>query len=259
MARDIGKVVASVEARIGSSRFPGKVLADINGKPALGRLLDRLLGCRTLADIVIATSVDPADDAIETWAKSEGVALYRGSEDDVLQRVVDAQRSRGADTVVEITGDATLTDPAIVDLAVETYRSNDCDVVSTAWVKSYPIGIDAQVFSFAALDGVARTIFDPPVREHVSLHFYENPERYRIINLAAPPPAREPELRLTLDYREDQTMIAAIYAALEPRHGGCFGVREVVSLLRASPDLLGSTQGLAIKAVRRDTSSKPSR
>jgi len=235
---------------MGSSRFPGKVLADIHGKPALSRLLERLRVCRMLDDIVIATSVDRTDDAIEAWAKSEGVAVYRGSEDDVLQRVVEAQRSRGADTVVEITGDATLTDPAIVDLAVETYRTNDCDVVSTAWMKSYPIGIDAQVFPLAVLDEVARTVCDAPVREHVSLYFYENPERYRIINLTAPVAAREPELRLTLDYREDQTMLTAIFAELEPQHGGCFGVAEVVSLLRASPDLLGQTQSLAIKAVR---------
>ncbi len=244
------RVVASIEARMSSSRFPGKVLTDIAGAPALTRLLRRLRTCRNLDDIVVATSDGPSDDAIADWARQEQVAVYRGSEDDVLARVVDAQRSLSGDIVVEITGDATLTDPAVVDIAVATFLLNDCDVVSTAARKSFPIGIDAQVFRLGVLEKVADTVFDAPVREHVSLYFYEHPEIYRTIHLAAPPDAHAPELRLTLDYPEDRDLFAALYAHLSPQHGETFGAAAVVAMLNARPELLGTTQDLAIKAVR---------
>lgn len=246
----MARIVASIEARMGSSRYPGKVLADIHGKPALTRLVDRLRYCKTLDAIIVATTTGSGDDPIAAWAEREKVAIFRGDEDDVLQRVVDANRSMDGEIVVEITGDATLTDPEVVDLAVKTFVQNDCDVVSTTWKKSFPIGIDAQVFSLEALAEVAKTVFDPPVREHVSLYFYEHPERYRIIHLEAPEAARAPDLRLTLDYPSDRDMIDSVFARLEPEHGDRFAVRNIVALLRASPELLRDTQDLPIKSAR---------
>ncbi|MHA1570738.1 MAG: hypothetical protein ACTSWM_02865, partial [Alphaproteobacteria bacterium] len=100
------------------------------------------------------------------------------------------------------------------------------------------------------LQQVAETIFDAPVREHVSLYFYEHPEIYKTIHLAAPPDAHAPGMRLTLDYPEDRDLFNAIYAELAPEFGPTFGAAAIVGLLRAQPQLLGKTQGLAIKAVR---------
>lgn len=244
------KVVASIEARMGSSRLPGKVLADVCGQPALTRLVRRLERAKKVDAIVLATSTASADDALEKWAKDHGVACYRGSEDDVLQRVVMAQRSQGSDVVVEVTGDCTLLDPEVIDVGVETFFENDCDVVTNARKPSYPMGADVQVFRLADLEEVERTITDPPVREHVSLYFYEHPERYRVIHLFAPPRWRAPELRLQLDYEEDLRFLREVYARLEPTHGVAFGLEEIMALLRREPALAEINRDCVEKAPR---------
>src|SRR3990167_10024412 len=220
----MNRVVASIEARMGSSRFPGKVLADVCGQPALTRLARRLRRCKTVHAVVLATSTAPADDALETWAQTEGVACYRGSETDVLGRVVDAQRTAGGEIVVEVTGDSVLTDPEIIDLGVNTFRMNDCDIVTNVRRPAFPMGTDVQVFRLSDLIEIERTVGDPAVREHVSLYFYEHPERYRIVHLY--PPARwyGPELRFQLDYVEDLRFITEVYRRLEPTYGEALGV-----------------------------------
>ncbi len=220
-----------------SSRLPGKILSDINGAPSLTRLLRRLKRCRRLDGIVLATTTESSDDATAAWAEAEGVTCYRGSVDDVLERVVEAQRSMESEIVVEVSGDTPLLDPGIIDMAVETFLMNDCDVVSNTWKLTFPQGVDAQVFRLGALEEVAGACDDAAVREHVSLYFYEHPERYRILNLVAPPRWRAPELRLQLDYAEDQTFINRVYALLEPEHGVVFGVEEILALLLRQPAL----------------------
>lgn len=231
------RVVASIEARMGSSRMPGKILVDVCGVPALGRLVRRLRKAKTLDAIVLATSTSPADDAVEAWAKTEGVTLYRGSEDDVLNRVVEAQRSQQSDIVVEVTGDCTLLDPQIIDMGVETFLENDADVVCNVRKPSWPLGADLQVFRFEALAEVERTVTDPAVREHVSLYFYEHPEKYRVMHLFAPERWRDPTLRLQLDYEEDLRFIKEMYSRLEPIHGEAFGLEEIMALCKKHPEL----------------------
>jgi len=244
------KVVASIEARMGSTRLPGKVLADICGRPALGRLVDRLRKCRTVDDIVLATSTSFTDNLLEDWAKSEGLAVYRGSEDDVLDRVVGAHRFMGSDVVVEVTGDCPLLDPDVIDLGVETFFANDCDVVTNARVPSFPQGADVQVFKFEALADVAARISDPAVREHVSLYFYESPSKYRIIHLIADRSQHRPKLRLQLDYVKDLEFVREVYTHLLPLHGAIFGVREILQLLDRKPHLCGINADCQEKPLR---------
>lgn len=216
---------------MGSSRLPGKVLMDIHGKPALARLVDRLRQCRRIDDVVVATSTGAGDDVIEEWAQSYSVPVYRGSEDDVLQRVVDAHRYMGSDVVVEITGDCPLLDPETVDLAVEIFLANDCDVAANVRIPSYPQGTDVQVFRVEDLEKVAATIDDPAVREHVSLYFYENPSLYRIVHMIAPRSGQAPDIRLQLDYPEDLEFIRRVYEQLEPVHGPFFGTGAILDLV----------------------------
>ena len=232
------RVVASIEARMGSSRFPGKVLADVQGVPALSRLVRRLRRAERLDDIIVATSTSPADDALAAWAAREHVAIYRGSEEDVLSRVVEAQTKMGSDLVVEVTGDCTLLDPDLIDLGVLTFLENACDVVANVRKASFPMGMDIQVFRLHDLADIARTIHDPAVREHVSLYFYEHPERYRIIHLFAPARWRAPDYRFQLDYPEDLRFISEVYRRLEPSHGDAFGIEEIMALLREEPELI---------------------
>ena len=222
---------------MGSSRLPGKVLADIGGASALDRLIHRLGGCRRLDDIVLATSTAAGDDVLERWGRAAGLAVHRGSENNVLQRVVDAQRLMRSDLVVEVTGDCPLLDPEIIDLGIETFLANDCDVVTNVRVASYPQGADVQVVRTDDLADVATTINDPAVQEHVSLHFYETPARYRVIHLIAPHSSQAPDLRLQLDYPEDLEFIRTIYARLEPIYGSRFSVPQILELLGKEPSL----------------------
>ncbi len=244
------RFVVSIEARMGSSRLPGKVLMDLVGKPALARQVERLRLCRHVDDIVVATTTAPADDAIVAWAEEFGVASFRGSEEDVLARVVGAQQFLAADIVVEVCGDTPLIDPAVIDQAIAIFKANDCDVVSNTRKQSYPQGISAQVFPLSILEEVERTIDDPTVREHVSIYFYENPAQYRIIHMMSPPTCHAPDQRLQLDYPEDLELIRQIFARLEPIHGVGFGIGEIMKLLRADPKLAVINANCREKPVR---------
>lgn len=248
--RRAGRVVASIEARMRSSRLPGKVLADIAGTPLLGWMVERLRRTRSVDAVVIATSTGPTDDAVASWAEGAGVTCHRGSEEDVLDRVVQAQRGQASDIVVELCGDCPLIDPALVDRAVEAFRAGAGDIVTSAWHQSYPQGTEVQVFGLADLEEVARTVSDPAVREHVSLYFYEHPERYRRVDLQAPAGLRRPDYRLQVDYPEDLELNRSIHATLLARTGRTFGLPEVVALLDADPALAALNADCEERAAR---------
>lgn len=203
-----------------------------------------------LDDIVLATTTSEADDPLAALARDHDVAVFRGSEEDVLHRVVEAHRMMESDIIVEICGDCPLLEPVMVDLAVETFLENDCDVVASGVKQSYPQGTEVQVFPRAALEEVEQRVGDPAVREHVSLHFFENQDKYRIIHLIAPKPLQAPELRLQLDYPEDLTLIREIFSHLEPVHGANFGVPEIIALLQAHPELREINRHCEEKPVR---------
>lgn len=244
------RVIASIEARMKSSRLPGKILLDIAGAPALTRLVRRLRRCSHLDDIILATTVEAADNELEHWAKKEGVAFWRGSEEDVLQRVVDAHESIKSDIIVEITGDSILNDPEIIDWGIETFLANSCDVVTNVRPQTFPMGVDVQIFRAIDLAYVAKNIHDPAVREHVSLYFYEHPEKYRILSLLAPARWHAPQLRFQLDYQEDLNFLREIYRQLEPKYCDNFSVTEIMQLLYEQPLLVAINAHCEEKAVR---------
>jgi len=248
---DKPKIVASIEARMGSSRFPGKMMADVNGKPALERVIDRLKACKNLDGIILATTIDHKDDPLEKCALECCIECHRGSEDDVLQRVVDAHKQIGSDIIVEVTGDCILLDIDVIDQGVTMFLENDCDILSNASKLSYPQGADVQVFRTKDLNWVAENIDDEAVREHVSLYFYENPDKYRIIHLMAPPRLYAPDQRTQLDYYEDLDFITRVYEELEPIYGATdFGAREILELLRQKPEIREINAHCTNKPVR---------
>jgi spore coat polysaccharide biosynthesis protein SpsF len=244
------RVVASIEARMSSTRLPGKVLADIAGRPAVIRVLDRLRRAQAVDAIVVATTIGPADDPLARAVESAGIRCYRGSEADVLKRVVEAHRLMGTDIIVEVTGDCPLIDPAVIDLGVDAFFANGVDVVTNVVKPSFPMGIDVQVFPLAALAAVEADVHDPAIREHVSLFFYEHPERYRIHHLAAPDGYHAPQLRLVLDYPEDQQLIREIYRRMESKYGDKFGTPEILALMEAEPTLAGINRHCIEKPAR---------
>ena len=245
------KVVASIEGRMGSSRLPGKMLKNINDYNVLELLVRRLRQAKMIDDIIVATTTNPLDNKLEEWCNKNNINCYRGAEDDVLQRVVESHKKMGTDLIVEITGDCPLTDPEIIDLGINTYLSNDTDVVTNCGnVLTWPMGIYVQVFSYELLNYVEKNISDPAVREHVSLYFYENTNIYKIINLLAPKRWHAPEYRFQLDYPEDLKFIKTICQELEPDYGINFGIEEIMTLIKKNPELVKINIDCIEKTVR---------
>ncbi|MCG8509228.1 MAG: glycosyltransferase family protein [Rhodospirillales bacterium] len=244
------RTVASIEARMGSSRLRGKMTADIVGRPVLVRVIERLRQTQSLDAIVLATSTADDDRELAVLAETEGIVCFRGGEDDVLGRVAEVHGKMGSETVVQICGDCPLLDPDIVDQAVEVFSANACDLVAAGAKQSFPQGTEVNVLAFDALSDLAATTQDPAHREHVTLGFHEQPDRYRVLHLMAPKALQAPELRLQLDYPEDLELIRRIYGALEPKMGPRFRTADILSLIREDPRLARINRHCDERAVR---------
>ncbi|NPV91577.1 MAG: glycosyltransferase family protein [Firmicutes bacterium] len=232
------KIVATIEARMTSTRLPGKVLLDLCGKPALQHIVERLRRSRYLDDVVVATTVNATDDPVVQMCKDIGCSYYRGSEEDVLLRVLEAARSVDADLIVEITGDCPVIDWRHVDRLIEMFFSGEYDYVSNVMERSFPRGFDTQVFPVRVLDEVNRLTQDPVDHEHVSYYIYNHPERYRLLNWRAEGDAFHPELEITLDTPEDYRLIKAVYEGLY-RENPDFSAVDVIRYLLANQGLAG--------------------
>ncbi|MFA6279082.1 MAG: glycosyltransferase family protein [Candidatus Paceibacterota bacterium] len=229
------KIVATIEARMSSSRLPGKVLMPIGGVPALELLIGRLKRSQYLDQICVATTINHADDAIVACAQKMGITHFRGSETDVLGRVLEAAQSLGADIIVEITGDCPFVDPALVDRGIEEFFARDVDYASNTISPTYPNGFDVQVFQTTVLAEVASLTNDPIDRTHVSCYIYNHPERYRCCNWEAPKDSYGPELRVTLDEEADYQVLQDIFEAMKDKNN--FSAPDVVRFLLDHPEV----------------------
>ncbi|MEO5904374.1 MAG: glycosyltransferase family protein, partial [Gemmatimonadaceae bacterium] len=224
------RVVCIVEARYRSSRLPGKVTRPILGLPMLARMIERVSRARTLDAVVIACPLGGDDDVVEEIALESGAFSFRGSEDDVLARVVGAAAANRADVIVEVTGDCPLHEPALIDKVVSDYLLGGADFVSNILPYTTPRGTDVRVFSADALAEIAGISSDPADREHVSLYFWEHPEKYRLRNVTTELPEDAKELRLTVDTEDDVLLVSAIYEELYPKNPE-FTLADVIALL----------------------------
>lgn len=241
---------AIVATRMTSSRLPGKVLLDLAGKPALVRLIERLKRSKYINEIVIATTTNQTDDIVVETAKSQGVIYYRGSEEDVLLRTVEAAEATATDFIVQITSDCPLLDHETVDRVIERICEHSyIDYAANQLVRTYPIGFSVEVFRTKDLRHVEQTINDPAVREHVSLYFYEHPERYYLSNLEAPHFLHHPEYRLTLDTEEDYNLIRNIYETLYPIKPA-FDLYDITRYLQRNAILSSMNQHVQQKKAR---------
>lgn len=231
-----------------SSRLPEKVLKPILGRPMLMFMIERLQRVQLLDEIVIATSEDSSCDPIEELAKQLDVSCFRGSEEDVLDRVLQAARKWQADVIVETTGDCPLIDPGVLDEVIGIYLANQFDYVSTLQ-GSYPLGLDTQVFSTMVLAEAAKLTQDPVDREHVSLCIYRHPERFSVHWVASDLPEKYRDLRLVVDTPEDFALITAIYEDLYPMNP-IFSLRDVLALLDRRPELIDINRHIQQKKSR---------
>ncbi len=230
------RIVDIVEARMSSSRLPGKVMRETQGKPMLGHMVERLKRSRRLDGVVIATTTNPADDVIEDLAADLGVGCFRGSEDDVLDRVLKAAHAFDVDVIVETPGDCPLLDWTILDHVVDCYLDRDDDYVCNNMRPTYPGGMDVQVFSTKVLEDVARRTDDPVDHEHVSLFIYRNQQIYRCSNAEAPPELFDPDVKFLLDTPDDFRLISSVFDALYPGKPD-FTCADILALLRQRPEL----------------------
>lgn len=231
--------VAIIQARMGSSRLPGKVLLDIVGVPMLGHVVTRARRASTLDHVLVATSRAAPDNPIVEFCSARGIDCFRGSEEDVLDRYHSAAASAGADVVVRLTADCPLLDADVIDEVVGVFREGGADYVANILRCTYPDGLDTEVFSRAALErawGEARLRSE---REHVTLYLRKHPDRFRQRNVTADHDWSA--LRWTVDEPRDLEFVRAVYNKLGTMD---FGWRDVLALLDADPALTELNAGI---------------
>jgi spore coat polysaccharide biosynthesis protein SpsF len=207
--------VAILQARMSSTRLPGKVMMPLAGRPMIERQIERLRRCETLERIIVATSVETSDDPLAELLTDLGVDLFRGSLGDVLDRYLGAARAFNVQgQVVRLTGDCPLADPRVIDACVRLHSDLGVDYVSNGRQRTYPHGLDVESFGVAALGAAGAEAVDPYDREHVTPFIYRNPERFSLGALIQE--IDESRLRWTVDTPDDYAFVERVYAALYP-------------------------------------------
>jgi spore coat polysaccharide biosynthesis protein SpsF len=264
------RIIAIIQARMGSARLPGKVLLDILGKPMLQRVLERTMRARTLDEVVVATTREPEDEQIADLCTSLGLVCARGSQHDVLDRLYQASRASRADIVVRITADCPLIDPALIDRTVDLIGGQadfTCNRLPPPFARTLPIGLDVEACTFAALETAWKNATEQFQREHVMPYLYEgtelasgdaahrdgpwwvargvSPRGFKIAQLHHHPDYGS--LRWTVDTSDDLELIREIFARLRNRPE--FGWYEVLELVQNEPSLTGINAGVRHRSM----------
>lgn len=229
------RCVCIVQARMGATRFFGKSLKTVLDKPLLKFLIDRLQRAKAIDQIAIATTEDPRDDILVDHVKKWHIPVFRGSEQDVLTRFKNAANQFNADTIVRITADCPLIDPNLIDQIVNYYieHASSYDYVSNTLERTYPRGMDVEVFSKKALDVAAAQAKSPAEREHVTLYLYHHPELFKLANIRSK--EDNSNYRWTVDTPEDFALISKMIEAVYPRKPN-FTLADLLELIKMHPD-----------------------
>ena len=234
-----GRVVTIVQARVGSTRLPGKVLLPLGDATVLECMLERVARARLIGALVVATTTAPEDDPIATLCVLRNIACYRGHASDLLDRHLQAARVFGAHHVVKIPSDCVLIDPAVVDRVLGAYldRADRYDYVSNLHPPTYPDGNDVEVCRLTALENAWRHAVRPMDREHTTPFLWDTPGAFRLGNVTCET-GRDLSMthRVVLDYPEDYRLIQAVYDALHPVNPA-FGVADIVRFLDEHADV----------------------
>lgn len=206
-------VIAIIQARLNSSRLPGKVLLPVGELTVLEFIVQRLRRSKLIDDVVIATTENESDNAIIDLCKNKNIKYFRGSEEDVLSRVLDAAKQFNADIIVEVTGDCPFVDSTIADLCIQRLVADKCDYVSNVIDRTFARGLDVQVFWTNVLDRVDQEVDNPIDRQHVSTWIYRNPKSYKTFKNSCVRTMTydTSDIRLTLDTQEDYDLITRVY------------------------------------------------
>lgn len=230
------KIVAIIQARLTSNRLPKKILCNVNEKPLLWHVVERVKQARMINFIVLAIPDSPSNDELDFLIKKMGLNLFRGSENDVLSRYYHAASQYEADIIVRITSDCPLVDPKIIDETIKQHVRDGNDYTAIGVEGGFPRGLDIEVFNFNSLQIAYRKAVEKSEREHVTLFIYQNPKLFRIHFIEASGTLRRPDVRLTVDTEEDLLLVREIYSALYDieKH---FSIGDVLALIDGNPYL----------------------
>lgn len=228
---------------MGSTRLPGKVLKDINGRPMLSYMLERVLAAKTIDQVAIATSVELSDNQIAEFCQGENITCYRGSLEDVLDRYYQTALKLKCDVVVRLTADCPLIDPEIIDAVVDMYQSNDYDFVANTIPPNatFPDGMDVEVFSVELLERAWREAKKSSEREHVTFYFWKNPQIFSIYRYDIP--ENLSKYRLTVDYYEDFEVVSCLIKELYPQNF-LFTLTDIINFLDTHPNIMKRNMGI---------------
>ena len=242
----MSKVTIIIQARMGSTRLPGKVMSEISGEPMLWHLIDRVKKCRNIDQIVVATTTNKEDRVVKELAEKSGVKVYCGSESDVLDRYYQTAMLHGADVIVRITADCPLIDPYLIDRMVKYFEDNrdKLDYVGMGEPNPYPDGLDTEVFSFKILEKTWKEAKLKSEREHVTPYIWKNTDLFRIGSI--PLDKDLSMLRWTVDEEKDLRFVREVYKHLY-KEGSLFATEEILELLLRMPELLDINRGIRRK------------
>ena len=226
-----------IQARMGSTRLPGKSLMDLAGAPLVGRMLERVKRCSAPDEIVLATTDTVGDDRLAALASQYGVGLFRGSKEDLVDRYFQAARAFQADIVLRLPGDNPTPEPSEIDRCIAAHGDNDAHFTSNIthfFGNGYPDGIGIEAFDLGVLADVWERERDPSRREHVALNFVDysqdraiQPERYRVATFACPAAFRRPDLKLDVNFQDEYAYFKELYEALYPANPA-FGICDII-------------------------------
>lgn len=244
------RIVAIVQARMTSSRLPGKVLLPLGSDVVLGWVTKRARAASRIDGVLVATSDDSSDDVIEDWGTATNTPVFRGPLDDVLDRYRRASEWAEATTVVRLTADCPFVDPGIIDRAVTVLIENSYDYCSTSLDGRYPRGLDVEVMTSDTLLAAAEELGEPDEREHVTLGIYRRPERWRCGAIPAPSWVRVPGARVTLDEPDDFELATRLVVELGVSDPHRFDVAAALGLLSRRSDLVDINAHVVHRTVR---------
>ena len=229
------KVTAIIQARMGSTRLPGKILKTVNGKTLLEYQLERVRQAKTIDKIIVATTVKETDQPIIDLCEKLGIDYYRGSEHDVLSRYYETAKTYHSDVIIRLTSDCPIIDPSVIDKTVQHFLNNQesVDYVSNTLERTYPRGLDTEVFSFAALKKAYNEAVLPRDREHVTAYFYTNPNLFKLQNVKNK--YSNHNYRWTVDTEEDFELVRLILMELY-NPDKIFYLEDVIELLKQHPE-----------------------
>jgi spore coat polysaccharide biosynthesis protein SpsF len=239
------KIVAIIQARMASTRLPGKVLMDLGGQTVLARVVDRLRRTGRIEEIVVATTDSIVDDSIVQECHQLKVEYFRGSENDVLDRYYRAAQVYAAGAVVRVTADCPVIDPQLVDETILVFEQQRADYASNVFPRTYPRGLDTEVFTVAALEQAWRKTPNIYEREHVTPYLYQHPELFRLVSQRGQ--IDYSHYRWTLDTAEDLELLRIIYARFSNRD--YFSWSEVIRLMEREPELAELNSRVVQKAL----------